>query len=220
MILPIANVLTPEEVAMMVARLEGGRFQPGTATAGWHARLVKDNAQLRADDPAHDELRALVETAVRRHPVATMAARPKRFGPILFASASDGQQYGTHVDDALMTGMRTDVSFTLFLADPDSYQGGELVMETAAGDMAFKLPAGAGLFYPSTTLHRVTPVTAGRRLVAVGWIRSFVRDAGERELLFDLDTARQGIFNRDGKNAEFDLLSKCLSNLIRRWAED
>ena len=220
MILPIANVLTPEEVALMVARLQGGRFQPGAATAGWHARLVKDNEQLRADDPAHGELRTLVETAVRRHPVAAMAARPKRFGPILFASASDGQQYGTHVDDALMTGMRTDVSFTLFLADPDSYQGGELVMETAAGDLAFKLPAGAGLFYPSTTLHKVTPVTVGRRLVAVGWIRSFVRDAGERELLFDLDTARQGIFNREGKNTEFDLLSKCLSNLIRRWAED
>jgi len=220
MILPIANILTPDEVAVMVERLGAGRFQPGAATAGWHARLVKDNEQLRGDDPAHGDLRAIVEAAVRRHPVAAMATRPKAFGPILFARASGGQQYGSHVDDALMGGLRTDVSFTLFLADPDRYEGGELVMETAAGDVGFKLPAGAGLFYPSTTLHRVTPVTAGQRLVAAGWIRSFVRDAAERELLFDLDTARQGIFNRDGKNAEFDLLSKCLSNLIRKWAED
>lgn len=220
MILPVADILSAQEVASMVERLDGGRFQAGAATAGWHARLVKDNEQLRADDPAHADLRAMVEAAVRRHPVAAMATRPKRFGPILFARAAGGQQYGSHVDDALMGGVRTDVSFTLFLADPDSYEGGELVMETAAGDVALKLPAGAGLFYPSTTLHRVTPVTAGRRLVAVGWIRSFVRDAAERELLFDLDTARQGIFNRDGKTAEFDLLSKCLSNLIRKWAED
>lgn len=220
MILPVANVLTPDEVALMVDRLVSGRFQPGAATAGWHARLVKDNEQLRADDPAHADLRARVEGAVCRHPVAAMATRPKRFGPILFSRTAGGGQYGSHVDDAMMGGMRTDVSFTLFLSDPGSYEGGELVMETAAGEAGFKLPAGAGLFYPSTTLHRVTPVTAGCRLVAAGWIRSFVRDPGERELLFDLDTARQGIFQRDGKTAEFDLLSKCLSNLVRRWAED
>lgn len=220
MILPVANVLSPEMVATMVERLTAGRFQHGSATAGWHARMVKDNDQLRADDPAHADLRAQVEQAVRAHPVTAMATRPRRFGPILFSSTAGGQHYGSHVDDALMGGVRTDVSFTLFLADPDSYQGGELVMETAAGEVAFKLPAGAGLFYPSTTLHRVTPVTAGRRLVAAGWIRSFIRDAAERELLFDLDTARQGMFNRDGKTAEFDLLSKCLSNLIRKWAED
>ncbi len=220
MILPVANVLLPDEVALMAERLSQGLFQPGAATAGWHARLVKDNEQLRGDDPAHADLRALVERAVRRQPVVAMATRPHRFGPILFARAAGGQHYGSHVDDALMAGTRTDVSFTLFLTDPDSYEGGELVMETAAGDVSFKLPAGAGLFYPSTTLHRVEPVTAGQRLVAVGWIRSFIRDAGERELLFDLDTARQGIFNREGKTPEFDLLSKCLSNLIRRWAED
>lgn len=220
MILPVANVLSPEEVSAMVGRLQAGQFQEGAATAGWHARLVKDNEQLRADDPAHADLRTMVEAAVRRHPVVSMATRPKRFGPILFARAANGQQYGSHVDDALMAGVRTDISFTLFLADPETYEGGELVMETAAGDVAFKLPVGAGLFYPSTTLHRVTPVTSGQRLVAVGWIRSLIRDSGERELLFDLDTTRQRIFTRDGKNAEFDLLSKCLSNLIRKWAED
>lgn len=220
MILPVANILDADQVALIRARLTQGRMQPGAATAGWNARLVKDNEQLRADDPAHGDLRALVEQAVRAHPVVAAATRPKGFGPILFSRYGQGQHYGSHVDDALMGGMRTDVSFTLFLCEPDTYAGGELVMETSAGDAAFKLPAGAGLFYPSTTLHRVMPVTEGQRMAAVGWIRSFIRDPAERELLFDLDTARQGLFARDGKNAEFDLLSKCLSNLIRKWADD
>lgn len=220
MILPVANVLTSEQVSEIVARLGGARWQPGSATAGWHARLVKENEQLRADDPAHADLRALVEHAVRGNPVVAMATRPHRFGPILFSRYSGGQHYGSHVDDAVMGGVRTDISFTIFLADPESYQGGELVMETTAGEVAFKLPAGSGLFYPSTTLHHVAPVTGGSRMAAVGWIRSLVRDAADREILFDLDTARQSLFQQSGKTGEFDLLSKCLANLLRKWVED
>lgn len=220
MILPVANVLTPGQVATFRERLGAARFQPGAATAGWHAKLVKANEQLRPDDPAHADLRAEVERVVRANPVVAMAARPKAFGPILFSRYAGGQHYGSHVDDALMGGVRTDVSFTLFLAEPETYEGGELVMETAAGEIGYKLPAGSGIFYPSTTLHHVAPVTMGERLCVVGWIRSFVRDAGDRELLFDLDTARQALFKAQGKTAEFDLLSKCLSNLLRKWAED
>jgi PKHD-type hydroxylase len=220
MILPILDVLTSGAVAEIRTRLDAGRFQDGKATAGWHARLVKENEQLRSDDPAHADLRALVEQTMRAHPLVAMAARPKAFGPMLFSRSGPGQGYGSHVDDALMGGLRTDVSFTLFLSDPDSYQGGDLVIETPAGEIPFKLPAGAALVYPSTTLHRVERVTAGTRLVVAGWIRSFVRDPAERELLFDLDTARQSLFKAQGKTVEFDLLSKCLSNLLRRWAED
>ena len=128
--------------------------------------------------------------------------------------------YGAHVDDALMGGMRTDVSFTVFLVPPDSYEGGELVIDSTAGEQAFKLAAGSAIVYPATSLHRVEPVPAGVRLAAVGWARSFVRDAGERELLFDLETARQAVFQQDGKSPTFDLLSKCGANLLRRWAED
>lgn len=220
MILPIANILTSDQVDIMTARLAAATFQDGRATAGWHARLVKNNDQLSGTDPAQTDLRHMVEQAVRAHPVAGMAVRPKSFGPILFSRYADGQSYGSHVDDALMGGIRTDVSFTLFLSDPDSYQGGELVMETTAGEMAFKLPAGSALFYPSTTLHRVDPVTAGQRLAAVGWVRSHVRDAGDREILFDLDTARQAVFAAGGKTPAFDLLSKCMSNLLRKWVTD
>jgi len=219
MILPVAGILSHEQIASIRDRLAHATFQDGAATAGWHARRVKANQQLAADDPAQAALRSEVEAALRAHPVVAMAARPRRFGPILFSRYGAGQSYGSHVDDALMGGIRTDLSFTLFLADPGNYEGGELVMETTAGDLAFKLPAGSALIYPSTTLHRVAPVTSGQRLAAVGWICSHVRDAGEREILFDLDTARQAIFRAHGKTAEFDLLSKSLSNLLRKWAE-
>jgi PKHD-type hydroxylase len=128
--------------------------------------------------------------------------------------------YGSHVDDALMDGMRTDVAFTLFLAEPTDYEGGELVIESAGGEDTFKLAAGSLVAYPATTLHRVADVTRGVRLAAVGWARSFVRDPAKRELLFDLETARQKLFERDGKSAEFDLVAKSLANLIRMWAED
>jgi len=124
------------------------------------------------------------------------------------------------VDDALMQGMRTDVSFTLFLSDPDTYDGGELVIETSAGEQPFKLQAGSMIVYPSTTLHRVAPVERGTRVAAVGWARSFVRNAEQREILFDLETARRDLFEREGKSGAFDLLSKCGTNLLRLWADD
>jgi PKHD-type hydroxylase len=119
-----------------------------------------------------------------------------------------------------MDGMRTDVSFTLFLSDPTSYDGGELTIESAAGEETFKVDAGTLVAYSATSLHRVADVTRGARLAAVGWARSFVRDAAQRELLFDLDAARRQLFARDGKSAEFDLVSKSLANLLRMWAED
>jgi PKHD-type hydroxylase len=119
-----------------------------------------------------------------------------------------------------MQGLRTDVSFTLFLADPDTYDGGELIIESASGEEPIKLEAGSLFAYSSTTLHRVAPVTRGVRFAAVGWARSFIRDAPKRELLFDLDTARRQLFAREGKSAEFDLMSKSLANLMRMWADD
>jgi PKHD-type hydroxylase len=128
--------------------------------------------------------------------------------------------YGAHVDDALMRGVRSDLSLTLFLADPGSYEGGELVVESSAGEQAIKLAAGALVLYPATALHRVEPVRGGVRLAAVGWIRSFVRDAARREVLFDLDRARRRLFERHGKTEEVDLLHKTSANLLRMWAED
>ena len=119
-----------------------------------------------------------------------------------------------------MGGVRTDLSFTLFLSDPESYQGGALVMDDAYGERDVRLPAGELILYPSTTLHRVDPVTSGVRLAAVGWVRSFVRDSSRREVLFDLETALRSVHEAAGKTPLFDLLAKTRTNLLRMWAED
>jgi PKHD-type hydroxylase len=164
-----------------------------------------------------------VEIATGRllaNPVFQIAVRPKRIVRAMFSRHKSGDSYGTHVDNALMDGERTDVSFTLFLSDPEHYSGGELVIETAAGEEAVKLPAGSLFAYPSTTLHRVERVTEGNRLAMVGWVRSLVRDASQRELLYDLDTARRTLFDRTGKSVEFDLISKSCANLLRMWCDD
>jgi PKHD-type hydroxylase len=138
----------------------------------------------------------------------------------MFARYEKGKNYGSHVDDALIGGMRTDVSFTLFLSDPKSYSGGELVIESTAGEEGIKLSAGSLVAYSTTTLHRVAKVTRGERLVCVGWVRSFIRDAAHRELLFDLDPARRRLFAREGNSPDYDLISKSAANLMRMWAED
>jgi PKHD-type hydroxylase len=220
MFLCIADVLGPDERTAVVGKLEATAFADGAATAGWHARLVKRNLQAPRDEPSLEELRARLTAAILGHPLFQLAARPKALTPLLLSRYEPGMSYGTHIDDALMGGLRTDLAFTLFLSEPGAYEGGELVIETASGEEPYKLEAGSLLLYPATTLHRVEPVTGGHRLAAVGWVRSHVRDAARRELLFDLDTARRALFERHGKTAEFDLLAKCSANLLRMWAED
>ena len=219
MILAIADVLTAADVEEVRSGLATAPFVDGRATAGWSARLVKSNLQA-SPAPEVERLRALVETRLRDHPVFALATRPKTILGPLFSRYQPGHAYGAHVDDALMGGIRSDVSFTLFLSEPDSYGGGELVIDSTAGEEAFKLAPGSVITYPATTLHRVAPVTSGERLAAAGWVRSFIRDADRRELLFDLDTARRRIFDREGKTAEGDLLAKCAANLLRQWCED
>lgn len=216
----IADILTEGDLATVHAALSRTRFIDGRETAGFAARKVKDNRQADVTDRTLDSARALVAARIMANELFRIAARPKALTPLLFSRTETGMQYGIHIDDALMGGLRTDVAFTLFLDPPDAYDGGELVIESAAGADPVKLSAGSMIVYPATTLHRVAPVTRGTRYVAAGWARSFVRDAAQRELLFDLDTARRTIFKREGKSTEFDLLSKSLANLLRMWAED
>jgi PKHD-type hydroxylase len=216
----IGNILSPDDLESVRAALRRARFVDGRATAGFAARVVKNNTQAAADDRALAAIRDLVAARILAHEVFRLGVRPKALTPIMFSRYRPGMNYGSHVDDALMQGLRTDVSFTLFLSDPESYDGGELVIESVSGEDAVKLDAGALVAYPATTLHRVNPVTRGERLAAVGWARSLIRDTAQRELLFDLDTARRQMFARDGKSAEFDLVSKSLANLLRMWAED
>jgi PKHD-type hydroxylase len=216
----IGNVLSADEVAAVRGALATARFVNGRETAGFAARIVKNNRQAASDDDALAPVRALVLQRIMDNDVFRLAVRPKILTPLMFSRYEPGMTYGSHVDDAIMHGIRTDVSFTLFLEDPTNYEGGELVIETAMGEDAIKLPPGSMIAYPSTSLHRVAEVTNGVRHVAVGWARSFIRDAAKRELLFDLETARRRLFEREGKSTEFDLLSKSAANLQRMWSED
>jgi PKHD-type hydroxylase len=219
MILAIADVLSAADLAEVTAGLASATFVDGRATAGWAAKLVKANLQAERG-PELERVSGLVDARLAAHAVFALAVRPKTILGPLFSRYEPGHAYGTHVDDALMGSVRSDCSFTLFLSPPESYDGGELIVSTSAGEDAYKLPAGSLVTYPASSLHRVAPVTRGRRLAAVGWVRSFIRDAGQRELLFDLETARRRLFDREGKTEDGDLLAKCAANLLRLWCED
>lgn len=218
----LANVLDAELLLAARHIFAKRPFADGKKTAGWAAQGVKNNLQLDAKDPAAKQILSRIMAAMGANPLFRAAAIPKTISSMMFSRYTPGMSYGTHVDNAVMTGgtpIRTDISFTIFVSPPDGYQGGELVIESTSGEQAFKLDAGSALIYPSTSLHRVNPVTSGVRDVAVGWTQSLVRNPGHREILFDLDTARRTLFQQSGKTTAFDQISKCYSNLMRLWAE-
>lgn len=219
MILAIEEVLSGEEVARTRETLAAMRFVDGSATAGWHARLVKRVLQVDRADPGYSALNQRTSEAILKSGLFRSAARPRALSGLLFSRYAPGMGYGPHVDDALMGALRSDVSFTLFLAQPEEYAGGELVIESGGGERAFKLPAGQLLLYPSTSLHRVNPVERGERFAAVGWCQSFVRDAAQREILHELEGASRRLFQQSGKTREFDQITRSLSNLLRMWAD-
>lgn len=193
-------------------------YEDGRRTAGALAQRVKRNAQA-VPGPARDAVIAKVQAALMAHGGFASAARPKGFVRMLASRYEGGQTYGTHVDDAIMDGARTDLSFTLFLSDPETYDGGGLVVQDRAEDRLVRLGAGEVVLYPSDTLHRVEPVTRGTRYAVVGWVTSWLRDPRQREMLFDLDQAIA--FERAGRadDAQLDRLAQLRSNLLRLWAE-
>ena len=217
MFIAIDDVLNASEVAALKGAAETLSFADGRATAGKIARQIKANDQA-VPSPELEAIQAKVTAALMAHPVFTSAARPKAMTKLILSRYREGQTYGMHVDDALMQGLRTDLSFTLFLNDLDSYEGGALITADTAEERAFKLGPGDLILYPSTALHRVEPVTKGTRLCIVGWVQSWIRDAGQREILFDLDRAIAGVHAREGKSVLLDTLTKTRSNLIRMWA--
>lgn len=217
MMLVIENLIQPAEAAVLAEAARGLVFEDGQKTAGRFAKLVKSNDQAAAS-PDRDTILAQVSRALDSNPLFRAAARPRALTPLILSRYRTGQTYGLHVDDAIMSGLRTDLSFTLFLADPDSYGGGALVVEDALESRAIKLKAGDLVLYPSDTLHRVEPVSHGERLCVVGWVQSLIRDPAQREMLFDLDQAVETVFAAEGKSALFDELAKTRSNLTRMWA--
>lgn len=222
MIFSIPNLLTADELQHIASTLSETDFIEGKTTAGWHAKPVKNNAQLSQKADYGQELKQLVTNALKHNPLFQIAVRPKAIHSMLLSRYETGMSYGRHTDNALMGGevfWRSDVSLTVFLNDPSHYEGGELIIEGTDREQSFKLAAGSAIIYPSLYLHRVEPVTRGVRLVAVAWVQSLIRDPHEREILFELDTARRSMFEKQGKTPEFDLISKAQANLLRKWAE-
>jgi PKHD-type hydroxylase len=220
MIVQIAGILRRDAADSLRQTLvaEAQTFKPGTATAGWHARDVKKNEQ--ASGPAAARVIATVGEALNAHPVFKAVARPKALVGLLVSRYGPGMEYGSHVDNAMMNGIRTDLSFTVFLAPPESYEGGELIIEGNDGEQAVKLDAGSAVVYPSTSLHRVSKVIGGERLVVVGWVRSMIRRGDQREILFDIDQTIATLRETAGERAVMDRLMKTKANLLRMWAED
>ena len=219
MFLVIGDILTATEIEAITMHLSTEvNFHDGKSTAGAHARTVKNNEQA-ANEAAAPVLKK-VETALLAHPVFKAAALPKSFVKLMVSRYRPGMHYGTHVDDPLMLGTRTDLSFTLFLNPPETYAGGELVIEENGGDRSFKLTAGSLILYPTTSLHRVEEVTSGERLAVVGWVRSFLRDPQQRELLFDLENTIASLKAENASRPVLDHIFKIRANLLRMWATD
>lgn len=226
MLITIDKVLTKDEVHQFRQRLDASAWQNGEATAGTLARKVKQNQQIADGSDVAVELGNHILRALGRNPMFISAALPRKIYPPKFNRYADGGTYGAHVDSAVMQlpgtheQMRTDVSATLFLAEPSEYDGGELEIEGPFGVQSVKLEAGDLVLYPSTSLHRVTPVTRGARIASFLWIESLVAEEGERTLLFDLDQAIQQITpTLDADDHRLLQLTGVYHNLLRRWAE-
>lgn len=226
MLLVIEQLLTKAEVADFRHQLDGAGWRDGRDTAGTLSAQVKSNQQLAEQDPLAISLGNRILQRLGNHPLFLSAALPARIYPPKFNRYAGGGHYGVHVDSAVMAisgtplMLRSDLSATLFLSEPEEYDGGELTIETRFGAQAVKLAAGDLVLYPSTSLHQVTPVSRGARTSAFFWIQSMVADQGQRELLFDLDQSIQGLraSHHNDQQPQILQLTGVYHNLLRRWA--
>lgn len=220
MLVLLQEVLPPEDIARLRKGLARLHWQDGGKTAGAAAKAVKTNEQAKQDE-SERALARFVHDALARHAVFTASAMPSRPLKLLFSRYRGGMAYGLHNDDALMgegeRRIRTDFAVTLFLADPQSYEGGALILDGPAGEQRIKLAAGDACVYSAGALHRVEPVASGERLAALAWGQSLIRDAGARDILFDLAQARWAL--PPGASAAALRLDQVQANLIRRWAD-
>jgi PKHD-type hydroxylase len=225
MLIAIPDVLTAEQVVQARQRLDAADWIDGRVTAGVQSARAKDNLQLAQDHPVARQLGDMILSALQSNALFVSAALPLRVFPPMFNRYQGGQSFGSHVDNAIrqVSGtahrLRTDLSATLFFANPDEYDGGELLIEDTYGVHSVKLPAGHLVLYPSTSLHSVRPVTRGARVASFFWVQSMVRDDGQRTLLFDLDTAIQRIARDVPDHPSTVQLTGIYHNLLRRWAD-
>lgn len=224
MMLEIENVLNDAALRRARELLAGARFVDGKPSAGARARRVKHNEELDAGDTDVAALNDVVVGNLYRHPTFQSAVLPSRVSAAYFARYTPGMSYGDHVDDPVMGHAmggyyRSDVAITIFLSGRDDYEGGELEITTAFGEQAIKLAAGSAITYPASSLHRVREVTRGERLVAVLWAQSMIRDPARRELLYELDVARQALMRVTPDAEVTGRIDRVYANLVRMWAD-
>ena len=227
MLLQIPEVFSKAEVQALRERLDAGPWSDGNATSGHQSATAKKNLQLPEDSEVAKEVSALVVQALNANPMFVAAALPHTIFPPLFNRYEGGGEFGLHVDNAIRQSrgggamrIRSDLSATLFLSEPEDYDGGELIIEEMYGSQSIKLPAGDMVLYPSKSLHSVTPVTRGARVSSFMWMQSLVRDDADRETLFRLDVATQRVGLEKGpKDQAVNELTGVYHNLLRRWAE-
>jgi len=225
MLLQIPDVISAEQVAQAREMLDASQWVDGRVTAGHQSAMAKHNLQLPEEHPVARQLGEMILGALQRNSLFIAAALPLRVFPPLFNKYQAGQSFGNHVDNAIRqvagtaVRIRTDLSATLFLAEPDEYEGGELLVEDTYGVHSVKLPAGHLVLYPSSSLHNVRAVTRGARIASFFWIQSMLRDDAERTLLFDLDTAIQRLTVDIPDHPAALQLTGVYHNLLRRWAD-
>jgi PKHD-type hydroxylase len=225
MLITVENVLSAAQLATAREVMERAPWVDGKVTAGHQSVKAKDNMQIPEGNPAAEKLGDMILSALGSNPLFLAAALPHRIFPPLFNRYAGGQSFGTHVDNAIrrIKGtphcVRTDISATLFLVEPEEYDGGELCVEDTYGVKKVKLPAGQMILYPATSLHHVRPVTRGARVCSFFWIQSMVRDDTQRSLLFDLDLAIQKLNRETPDHPVAVQLTGVYHNLLRQWAE-
>lgn len=226
MMLQIPGVLTKDEVARLRGLIDAADWVDGNVTSGFQSGLAKRNRQLPEDAAAAREAGAAILAALQRHPLFVAGALPAKIFPPLFNRYGEGQTFGDHVDNAIRATrdgslrIRTDLSITVFLTEPDDYDGGELTVDDTYGVHQVKLEAGDAILYPSSSLHRIEPITRGERVSSFFWIQSLVREDARRALLFDMDMAIQSAARILGQgDASIVGLTGAYHNLLRMWAE-
>jgi PKHD-type hydroxylase len=221
----ISGVLSDSELARCREALQHADWEDGRHSAGYLSAAVKHNSQLADSDPVARDAGEIILAALERNSKFTAAALPLKVLPPLFNRYRAGQSYGAHIDGAIrpVAGsahrIRTDLSATLFLSDPDAYQGGELVIRDSFGERAVKLPAGDLILYPGTSVHRIEPVSEGERLAAFFWIQSMVRDLTQRAILYELDASIQALARDIPEHSALVGLAGVYHNLLRCWAD-
>ena len=220
-LITIPELLNEPQVAKIKEILEGANFVDGKLTAGMAAERVKKNQELEQVPEIQQRINRILMASIGHNARFRSFALPNRMADFIVARYQPGMHYGDHVDDPIMGGgkFRTDVSMTVFLNDPKSYEGGELVIRTPFGDQKVKLEAGSAVVYPSSSVHQVADVTSGERLVALTWMQSFVRNAAQRELLFELDQAREHLLNTEPDSDHAKAVDRSYANLLRMWAD-